>query len=261
MRNILLMMLVAAVALVSAPATAMPTVDELIERANAFARRAGQYTCHVVIEDSSGAAAGRLRVKGDKFRLQIERKTGTGAALGDETVIFDGETLWMLVHPAGDLMPTVLKMDVKLIEEHARRTEEDVRLDRPDRGINVFNALSALRDNYELETLEMIRDDQVEMVMVQARIKPIEERQYSWTGAPLIRLLIEKERGIPIHVARFDYEGRNIFSMTLGEGNSRMPVSDRHISYTPPRQAEVRDLAEMLEEIAREREEVLRRVD
>ena len=261
MRTFCLILVALAFALIASPAGAMPTVEELIERADNFASRSRQYTCQVAIEDAEGSATGRLRVRGDKFQLEYDRKDENDRVLGKETFIYDGETLWMLVIPTGEVVPAVLKMDVKRIEEHARRTEEDVRLDRPDRGINVFNALSALRDDYELETLEEIRADHADLVMVQARLKPIEERQHSWTGAPLLRLLIEKERGIPFHVARFDYEGRRIFSMTLGEGNSRIPVRDNHVRYSPPRRAEVRDIAEMLEEIAREREETLRRVD
>lgn len=251
----------AAVLIAAQAAVAMPTVEELIERADNYARQVKQYTCQVAIEDSTGTATGRLRAREDKFQLEYDRKNEEGGVLGKETLIFDGKTIWMLVIPTGEVVPSVLKMDVKLIEEHARKTKEDILLDRPDRGINPFKALSSLRTNYQLEAIEEIKADHAVLVMVEARLKPFAEREPAWTGAPLIRLLIEQDHGIPFHIARFDYEGRRVFSMTLGEGNTRVPVRDNHVSYSPPRRAEVQDVAEMLAEIDREREEVLRRVD
>lgn len=256
MRTFYIIAIAMIVAVISASmVTAMPTVDELIERANNYARQVKQYTCQVAIEDSAGTATGRLRVREEKFQLEYDRKNEEGIVLGKETLIFDGETIWMLMIPAGEVVPSVLKMDVKRIEEHARKTKEDILLDRPDRGINPFKALSSLRTNYELEAIEEVRADHAVLVMVEARLKPFAEREPAWTGAPVIRLMIEQEHGMPFHVARFDYEGRRVFSMTRGDGDARVPVRDRHVSYSPPRRAEVLDIAEMLEEIVRDRKE------
>ncbi len=158
MRFIALLALVSIMALCAAPALALPTVDELIERAERFAAEAKQYTCRVSIEDAAGSAAGRLRARENKFQLELERKDGAGALLGMESWIFDGETIWMAMRPGGRPIPTVIKMEVKRIEEHARRIDDDVRLERLDRGVNPFTAISSLRRDFDLSVIEEIRD-------------------------------------------------------------------------------------------------------
>ncbi len=68
----------------------------------------------------------------------------------------------------------------------------------------------------------------------------------------MIRLLVDRSRGIPYHVARFNYDGERIFAMTFGAGNTQIPVTQGHVSYTPPRQAEVQNIADMFEEAERQ---------